>query len=97
MNKQVETHIETRLNDIRTIYLKAVERLEALKPGERIPSTVLADEIAKEMGQKTTQLYPILLPMLNGYPRFIRRVGAKGGMERLPDNATQIIDTTEGE
>jgi hypothetical protein len=97
MNKQVELHIETRINDIRSIYLKAVERLEMLKPGERIPSTTLAKDIAKEMGQKDTQIYPILLPMLVGYPRFVRRVGAKGGMERLPDSATQVSETNDND
>ena len=97
MNKQVELHIETRINDIRTIYLKAVERLEALKPGERIPSTTLAKDIAKEMGQKDTQIYPILLPILVGYPRFVRRVGAKGGMERLPDEVVQMATKTNGD
>ena len=72
---------ETKL---RPIYDKARERIDALKPGEKIPATTLADEIAKPLGMTQAQLYPTLKFLFDGYPGVEVRKGAHGGIFKLP-------------
>lgn len=77
MNKE---HVEDSLAKIRTIFEKASTRIEALKPGEKIPATVLAEDIAKENGMTGPQLYPTLKFLFDGYPGVDIRKGAHGGI-----------------
>jgi hypothetical protein len=81
MNNQ---HIENSLAKIRVIYEKVSDRIDALKPGEKIPATVLADEIAKEINMTGPQLYPTLKFLFDGYPGVEVKRGAHGGIIKLP-------------
>lgn len=86
MNKQ---HIDSSLEKIRVIYEKASARIEALRPptatqpGEKVPATVLAAEIAKEIGMTGPQLYPTLKFLFDGYPGVKISRGAHGGIEKV--------------
>lgn len=84
MSKQ---HIEVSLDKIRLIYQKAADKIEALKPGQKIPATVLADEVAKENGMTGPQLYPTLLFLIKGYPGVEIKRGAHGGIFKLASGA----------
>ncbi len=80
MNKD---HIEKSLSQIREIFEKASDRIDAIKVGDKIPATVLAAEIAKEFGSTGPILYPTLLWLIKGYPGVEVRRGAKGGIYKL--------------
>jgi hypothetical protein len=91
MNKEVMEHIEAALTEVRALFMKAATRIEAIKPGEKIPATQLADDLAKEQGQTGPQLYPTLKILTDGYPGVVIRRGAHGGIYRpLP---TAAVDT----
>lgn len=85
MNNDVTLHIEEALNEVRALFLKAATRIEAIKPGEKIPATQLAEELAKEQSPDMTgpQLYPTLKILLDKYPGVDIRRGAHGGIYRL--------------
>lgn len=85
MNNQ---HIESSLDKIRKLFEKASTRIEALKPGEKIPATVLAEQIAKEHGMNGPQLYPTLKFLFEDYPNVKIKKGAQGGIEKLPNTGT---------
>jgi hypothetical protein len=80
MNKQ---HVDNTLALIRPILEKASTRIEAIPPGQKIPATALADELAKEMGMTGPQLYPTLKFLFNDYPGVDVRAGAHGGIYKL--------------
>ena len=80
-------HVEASLAKIRVIFEKAAERIDALKPGEKVPATALATEIAKEHGMTCPQLYPTLKFLFDGYPGVDVRKGAHGGIIKLDPNA----------
>ena len=83
----VAQHITTSLDRIREIFEKASERIEKLQPGEKVPATVLAEEIADQYGMTGPQLYPTLRFLFDGYPGIIVRRGAHGGIIRpLPED-----------
>jgi hypothetical protein len=77
-------HIDLVLAKIRPIFEKAALRIDALKPGEKIPATALAEELAKEMGMTGPSLYPTLKFLVEGYPGVDVRKGAHGGIVKLP-------------
>lgn len=85
MNNEVTLHIEEALNEVRALFMKAATRIEAIKPGEKIPATTLAEELAKEQSPDMTgpQLYPTLKILLDKYPGVDIRRGAHGGIYRL--------------
>lgn len=76
-------HIELSLAKIRVIFEKACQRIDNLKKGEKITSTGLASEIAKEYGTTGPVLYPVLKFLFEGYPGVKKTRGAKGGIEKL--------------
>ena len=76
-------HIENSLAKIRIIFEKASERIEAIKPGEKIPATKLAGDISKEYGMTGPQLYPTLKFLFDGYPNVDVRKGAHGGIFKV--------------
>lgn len=80
MNKQ---HVEDTLARIRPILEKASARIEAIPPGQKIPATTLADELAKELGMTGPQLYPTLKFLFTNYPGVDVRAGAHGGIYKL--------------
>jgi hypothetical protein len=96
MNDQ---HITSSLDKIRTFFDKASSRIEALKPGEKVPATVLADEIAKEHGMTGPQLYPVLKFLFDGYPGVEIRRGAHGGIIKLAPAvaAPSVVEPTVSE
>jgi hypothetical protein len=75
-------HVEDSLAKIRVIFEKASDRIEALKPGEKVPATKLAEELAKECGTTGPSLYPVLKYLLDGYPGVEIKRGAMGGIYR---------------
>jgi hypothetical protein len=78
-------HTDNVLANIRNLFNKVNDRIDALKPGEKIPATVLAADLAKEMGMTGPQLYPTLKFLLNDdYPGVDIRRGAHGGIMKLP-------------
>lgn len=79
-----EKHVEQALEKIRTIFKKAEFRIEAIKPGEKIPATKLAEELASEFGSTGPSLYPVLKYLFDGYPGIDVRRGAHGGLIRIP-------------
>jgi hypothetical protein len=85
MNQEVLDHIESSLNEVRALFVKAAERIEAIKPGEKIPATKLAEDLAKEQSPDQTgpQLYTTLKILFEGYPGVDIRRGAHGGIYRL--------------
>jgi hypothetical protein len=80
-------HLEDALSKIRPIFEKAMERIDALKVGEKIPATKLADDLAKEVGMTGPSLYPTLKFLLDGYPGVDIRKGAHGGIIKQDPNA----------
>lgn len=90
MNQEVQQHLEESLNEVRAIFVKAATRIETLKPGEKIPATLLAEELARDIiqadGKPMTgpQLYPTLKFLFKGYPGVEIARGAHGGIKRLP-------------
>ena len=92
MSKQ---HVEESLAKIRVIFEKAAERIEALKPGEKIPATALATEIGKEHGMSCPQIYPTLKFLFDGYPGVEVRRGAHGGIIKLDPNAPVVAPVAD--
>ncbi len=97
-----KTHIENSLNKIRPIFEKAAARIDALKPGEKVPATTLAGDIAKEHGMTGPQLYSTLKFLFDDYPGVQVRRGAHGGLVKLDPDAnkpeseeTEKSDSTE--
>lgn len=76
-------HIEDSLAKIRTIFEKASERIDALKPGEKIPATKLAKDLGAEFNIAGETLYPSLKFLFDGYPGIEIRRGAHGGLVKL--------------
>jgi len=85
-------HLENALARIRPIFEKAVERIEALKPGEKVPATKLAEDLAKEYDMKGPALYATLMFLFEDYPGVARRRGAHGGLIKLDPNAVDKAD-----
>lgn len=69
---------------IRPLFEKAAERIDALKPGEKVPATELAKELATSVGMTGPQLYPTLKLFFDNYPGVVIKKGAHGGIEKLP-------------
>lgn len=80
------SHIDNALAKIKVVFEKASEKIDALKQGEKIPATVLAADLAKEIIQANgdpmagPQLYPTLKFLLDGYPGVDVKRGAHGGI-----------------
>lgn len=96
MNNEVTLHLEEALAQVRNLFLKAASRIEALKPGEKIPATQLAEDLAKEYGQTGPQVYPTLKILLDGYPGVKILRGAHGGIHR-PLPAAPPVDTAKAD
>jgi hypothetical protein len=83
MNTEITNHIESAVDAVRALYLKAATRIEAIKPGEKIPATQLANELAVEQGTTGPALYPVLKMLLVNYPGVEIKRGATGGIYKL--------------
>jgi hypothetical protein len=75
-----QTHVDNSLVKIREIFERASSRIESLKSGEKIPATVLAEELAAEYNMTGPQLYPTIRFLLDGYPGVDVKRGAHGGI-----------------
>ena len=87
-------HIDNTLaTKIRPLFEKAAARIDALKPGEKVPATQLAEEIAKEHDMTGPQLYSTLKLLFDGYPGVDVRRGAHGGIIKLDTTVKQSTET----
>lgn len=86
-------HIESSLAKIRSIFEEASAAIEALKPGEKIPATVLAKTIAEKRGLPGAQLYPTLLFLFKDYPGVELKRGAHGGICKILPETTTAEET----
>jgi len=89
-------HVESSLNKIRDLFVKASEKIEALQPGEKIPATALAEELGAEFGLTGPQTYPVLKFLFNSYPGIIVRRGAHGGLIKpgpTPEKKGKVVST----
>lgn len=75
-----QSHVDVSLEKIRVIFEAAASRIDALKSGEKIPATKLAEELAASYDMSGPQLYPTLLFLLKGYPGVDVKRGAHGGI-----------------
>jgi hypothetical protein len=80
MDENVMNHVESSLLEIRKIFIKAAEQIEALAPGEKIAATELAEQIGKEYNIQGPILYPTLKFLFNGYPGIDVKRGRFGGL-----------------
>lgn len=81
-NSDVTAHLDRKSNSVHAIYEKAAVRIEAIKPGEKIPATKLAEDLAEELDMTGPQLYPTLKILLDDYPGVWIKRGAQGGIYR---------------
>lgn len=99
MNDQTaeNKHLEDSLTSIRSIFEKVATRIAALKPGEKVPATELAQDIAKEYGMTGPQLYPTLKFILNDkYPGVEIRKGAHGGVYKIDPTKPKVVKPVPG-
>jgi hypothetical protein len=90
-------HLEDSLANIRSIFEKVAAQIAAIKPGEKVPATKLAEDIAKEYGMTGPQLYPTLKFILNDkYPGVEIRKGAHGGVYKLDPTKPKTVKTIPG-
>lgn len=87
-------HVEYSLDQIRALFIKASEAIEALAPGGKIPATALAEKIGKEIDIAGPQLYPTLKFLFNGYPGVKILRGAHGGIYKLTDAELAKLNPT---
>lgn len=85
MKQEVLDHRAKALSEVGSFFDRAIVRIEAIKPGEKIPATQLAEDLAKEENPELTgpQVYPTLKILLEDYPGVDVRRGAHGGIYRL--------------
>lgn len=87
-------HVESSLNKIRELFIKASERIEALQVGEKIPATALAEELGSQFGLTGPQTYPVLKFLFNSYPGILVRRGAHGGLIKpgpTPEKKSKVV------
>ncbi len=87
-------HINAASNKIINIFKLASDRIEALKPGEKVPATKLAEDLAKEVGGDMTgpKLYHTLKFLFDDYPGVVVKRGAVGGIYRpLPTESLEEL------
>lgn len=101
MSTEVDKHLDLALGKIRVIFEEASTRIEAIAPGEKIPATKLAEDIAKAHGMTGPQLYPTLKFLFEGYPGVNVQRGAHGGIIRpkkdVAPTPTPVSDVTSDE
>jgi hypothetical protein len=79
-----QQHIDHQLFLLRTIFEEASAKIEALKPGERLPATQLAHTIAAKYEINGIELYTVLkLFLFKNYPNLKVNRGRTGGLEKL--------------
>lgn len=76
-------HVEDSLGKVRAMFDAASARIEALHVGEKVPATILAEQVGSEHGMTGAQAYPILKILFNGYPGVEILRGAHGGIKKI--------------
>jgi len=96
MKQEVINHIELRITELRDFWMKAAERIENIKVGEKIPATTMAEELASERGSTSSRVYPWLKMLTEDYPGVVVRAGRFGGIYRpaLDKSPTQTDDVS---
>ena len=97
MNEDVLLHIQNAVSQVHALFLKAATRIEELKPGEKVPATQLAADLASERGMTGPQLYPTLKFLFDNYPGVEVKRGAHGGICRpfpKPVEEPKVVDNT---
>lgn len=94
-----QKHIEDSLAKIRTIFEEASTVIEALKPGEKVAATALAENIAKSHGMTGPQLYPTLKFLFDKYPGVDIKKGAHGGIIKhtAPAPVATVVPSGDGQ
>lgn len=80
--------LEASLAKVTEIFTHAEARIDALKVGEKVPATTLANDIASLYDQKGPQMYPLLKVYFDtradGPDADIKiKRGATGGIEKV--------------
>lgn len=94
MSDESKQHVELALSKVRVIFEEASSRIEGIAPGEKIPATKLAEEIAKAHGMTGPQLYPTLKFLFEGYPGVNVQRGAHGGIIRPKPTDPKAVAAT---
>ena len=86
-----EKHVDNTLDKIRVIFNRAKEKIDALKPGEKLKATGLSEEIAPDYNLTGAQLYHTLKLLFEDYPGIYIVPGAHGGLfKEDPSNPREI-------
>ena len=80
MDEKIMNHIESSLLEIRAIFIKTAEQIEALAPGEKIAATKLAEKIGQEYDIPAMTMYPTLKFLFDNYPGVDVKRGRFGGL-----------------
>lgn len=81
--------MEITLTKFRAWFEETIQIIVAIKPGERLPVTVLSEQVAQKFGMKGSQLYPVLRFLFDDLTiqGFKRQRGAHGGwLREVPKN-----------
>lgn len=94
--------VETALNKVRTFFLEVQEHIDAMKVGDKVPATKLADAIARRHDMTGPQLYPVLKFFFDTCTELNVKRGAHGGLFKIvPGTETKVEAvepaTTEGQ
>jgi hypothetical protein len=79
----IDQHVEASLDSVRVIFKRVQKIIHEMKPGETVPATKLAADIAPEYGLTGPALYPTLRFLFKDYPGVVITRGAKGGIKKL--------------
>lgn len=75
--------VETALNKVRTFFLEVQEHIDAMKVGDKVPATKLADAIARRHDMTGPQLYPLLKVFFDNCQELLVKRGAHGGLFKI--------------
>jgi len=90
----IDDHVEAALQKIRVIFQETAAKIEEIKPGEKIPATKLAEQIAENYNTTGASLYPVLKYLFDNYPGIEIRRGAAGGIYR-PKIEAVVVDKSQ--
>lgn len=96
-NQKLSEHLDNSLAKVRNAFEKAIARIEAVTPGEKVTATGLANELGDELGLSGPSLYQVIkMFLLDGYPRVLIAKGARGGIIKLTnDDSDYAVDPVE--
>jgi len=92
MTKQ---YVDDVLALIRPFFDEVQAHIETMKVGDKVPATVLAQQIAERHGMTGPQLYPTLKFFFDNCPELEVRRGAHGGLFKVLGGKPVVIKTTD--